>query len=83
VGPESWDTFAAWMRVVGASEASWSPDGRLLTLKLGPAPVTAADENETQSSLSPVEQERRAREQRREMSLRASGGPVMRLDAHG
>jgi len=77
------DTLAAWMRAVGATEASWSPDGTLTSLKLGPEPVETIDEDDdTQSSrkkLSADAREIASRNERRRIALGASGGPVRRV----
>ncbi len=77
------DYLAAWMRTVGATEATWDPNGKLLSLKLGPAPVEPdEDEDETQSSrkkLSADAQVTAARNERRRIALGASGGPVRRV----
>jgi hypothetical protein len=72
-----WSAKAAWMRSVEASEAAWSTDGNLVHLKL--SPETPSDEDSTQPSLSPREQERRARAERQRVMSRSSGGPVPRL----
>lgn len=34
-----WTTQTEWMRQVGATAASWSESGRLLTVTLGPVPT--------------------------------------------
>ncbi len=72
-----WSAKAAWMRAVEASEAAWSTEGNLVHLKL--SPQTISDESTTQPSLSPREQERRARAERAAVMSRSSGGPVPRL----
>lgn len=37
---DEWTARTKWMREVGATSASWSPDGALLSASLGPAPST-------------------------------------------
>ena len=76
------DSQAAWMRAVGATEASWTPDGALLSLKLGPEPVEPSDDDDTQSSRKKLTAEARAiaeRNERRRIAHGASGRPVRRV----
>jgi len=73
---EDWSVKATWMRTVGATDAAWSTDGKLVSLRLGAEPVAVT---ETQQTTTPTEAERRAREQRRRIAGLASGGPVPRL----
>lgn len=70
------------MRAQGVRVASWHQDGTLAHVELDAAPQPQTD-TETQPStiLSPQERERRERIERREIASRASGGPVLRLDA--
>ncbi len=74
-----WSTKADWMRQVGATDATWSADNDLLSLKLGPVPTVP--DTETQPSISPQERQRRERLERRDLVVRSSGGPVLKLDA--
>lgn len=69
------------MREARASAASWHPDGTLATLQLQPLPPEQTERPEAKSLLTPQEREQAEREKRRDLTLRASGGPVMRLDA--
>lgn len=39
---DGWERKAAFMRDVGATEASWQYDGELMSLKLAPQPTRAA-----------------------------------------
>ena len=72
---------AAWMRAVGATEASWSPDGTLTSLKLGPEPIVATDDDDEVpvKRRSAEAQAIALRAERRRVSLGASGGPVRRV----
>ena len=76
---DDWSNKAEWMRKAFATEAAWSVDGTLTHLKLGPVASTTP-ERETQPSITPQERERRERQQRRDLTQRSSGGPVMRID---
>ncbi len=79
------DHQAAWMRAVGATEASWDASGHLLSLKLGPPPdadYDDVDSDDAQSSRKKLTAEARAiaaREEQRRIALGASGRPVRRL----
>jgi hypothetical protein len=78
------DAKAKWMRTVGATEATWSDAGQLLSLKLGATPIPDADDDEddTQSSRKKLTAEAReiaARAEHRRIALGASGRPVRRV----
>lgn len=74
------DAKAQWMRSVGAIEATWATDGGLLSLKLGPAPPVAdEDEDHPVKPRTAEAIQRELRENRRRIALGASGGPVRRL----
>lgn len=81
VYPTDWTTKEAFMRSHGVQSAKWDAEDHLLECTLGPAPIPAEDETSTKpSTISPTEQERRAREERRRLATASSGGPVRRLD---
>lgn len=73
---DDWDSKAAWMRTVGATDAAWSTEGHLVHVKLGPAPT---EEPQVESTESPTARLLRERRERRELASRASGGPIRRL----
>lgn len=71
-----WDIKAAFMREHGAVEATWAPDDKLVSLKLGAEP--APDESkQTHRPLTPEEQVSQMRERKR-LAVAASGRPVAR-----
>jgi hypothetical protein len=73
-----------WMRDLGIVEASWSADGDVLALKLGPvppAPASSEEDDDPVKRRSAEERERYARDERRRIALAASGGLVRRVSA--
>lgn len=75
-----WTAKAEFLRSVNASEGAWSDDDTLVRLCLNPDAAIAVVDSETQPSISPQERERLAREERRALASRSSGGPVLRLN---
>lgn len=74
-----WSTKATWMREAGATQAEWHPDGTLRSCTL--APLVPADDNADPADPKETPQARQIRErtERRDLAMRASGGPVRRL----
>lgn len=77
-GRTDWHEFASFLREVRAVAGQWDSSGNLLSLSLEPSRPDLPQE-EPQQSESPAEREQRARDQRRAIASRASGGPVPKL----
>lgn len=73
-----WDIKETWMRAAGAVRASWSSDGSLSTLELGPKPSAPSDPDEIKHTNSD-EHESRRRDQIRRIALGSSGALLERL----
>lgn len=56
---DEWTARTKWMREVGATSASWSYDGTLLSASLGPAPTPIPDGTATQRTDGTADKERR------------------------
>ena len=70
-------SLVEWMRAQGVASVTLSGDA-ITSVTLGTAPAEPEEET-TQPSISPAERERRERQRRRDLALRVSGGPVLRL----
>ena len=73
-----WQTKAAWMRDVGATSATWAPDGTITALTLGPAPVPPSDDDDDPRAFERASVRRTPAELKR-IALGASGGPVRKV----
>ena len=76
-----WTEKADWMRLKNADEATWSPGGKLTSLKLAPELPDAVDEDHPVKPLSAEARARKEVADKRRISLGATGGPVRRLSA--
>jgi hypothetical protein len=70
VNRDDWNEKAKWMREVEAVEATFSPEGKLLSLKLAPVipPADAEDKRDPHDELKELEARRRA------LAFASSGG---------
>ena len=67
-----WETKLAWMRARSVMRATWDPSGALTSAEATPLPIEQ-EEEATQRTSSPIEQERRERLAQRR--ILTSGGP--------
>lgn len=78
--PSDWTSKVAWMRDAKATRAEWSESGKLLSVELGPVydSVDSDDETQQKTALSPQEQAAKLTQERRHLSLAATGSLVRR-----
>ncbi len=74
-----WSTKTTWMRDAGATHAEWHPDGALKSATLSPT-VPASDNADPADPKETLHARQvRERTERRDLAMKASGGPVRRL----